>query len=53
MRNKKYDLFLSKNIPTMSDHVGCRLIFFLSVVGIFFLVSSVVSYIFRRLSLVG
>ena len=48
MRNKKYDLF-----PTMSDYVGCRLIFFLSVVDLFFLVLSVVSYIFRRLSLVG
>ena len=53
MGNKKYDLFLSKNVPKMSDHVGCRLIFFPSVVGKFFLVLSVVSYIFRRLSLVS
>ena len=30
----------------MSDHVGCRLIFFLSVVGNFFLVLSVVSFAF-------
>ena len=31
--NRKYDLFLSENVPTMSDHVGCRLIFFFCFVG--------------------
>ena len=45
-------LFL-KQILIMSAHVSSRLIFFLSVVGIFLLVLSVVSNIFRRLSLVG
>ena len=48
----KNALFL-KQILIMSAHVGSRLIFFLSVVGIFLLVLSVVSNIFRRLSLVG
>ena len=37
----------------MSAHVGSWLIFFLSVVGNFLLVLSVVSNIFRPLSLVG
>ena len=37
----------------MSDHAGCQLIVFLPVLGNVFLVLSVVSYIFRRLSLVG
>ena len=37
----------------MSVHVGSRLIFFLSVVGNFFRVLSVVSSIFRPLSLFG
>ena len=37
----------------MSVHVGSRLIFFLSVVEIFFRVLSVVSNIFRPLSLAG
>lgn len=37
----------------MSAHVGSRLIFFLSVVGTFFLVLLVVSSIFRTLTLVG
>ena len=37
----------------MSVHVGSRLIFFLSVVENFFRVLSVVSYIFRPLSLLG
>ena len=37
----------------MLDHFGGRLIFSLSVVSNFFLVLSVVSYIFRRLSLAG
>ena len=42
--------FLETNIVT---HVGSRLIFFLSVVGNFLLTLSVVSNIFRPLSLVG
>ena len=42
--------FLETNIDT---HVGSRLIFFLSVVGNFLLTLSVVSNIFRPLSLVG
>ena len=42
-----------KQILIMSAHVGSRLIFFLSVVGNFFLDLSVVSNIFRPLSLVG
>ena len=37
----------------MLDHFGGRLIFSLSVVSNFFLVLSLVSYIFRRLSLAG
>ena len=37
----------------MLDYFGGRLIFSLSVVSNFFLVLSVVSYIFRRLSLAG
>ena len=48
MRNKKYDLF-----PTMSDYVGCRLIFFLSVVDLFFSRFVGSQLYFRRLSLVG
>ena len=46
-------LFFLKQILSMSAHVSSRLIFFLSVVGIFLLVLSVVSNIFRPLSLVG
>ena len=42
-----------KQTSIMSVHIGRRLIYFLSVVGNFFLVLSVVSNIFRPLSLVG
>ena len=45
-------LFFLKQILIMSAHVGSRLIFFLSVVGNFLLVLSVVSNIFRPLSLI-
>ena len=37
----------------MLDHFGSRLIFSLLVVSNFFLLLSVVSYIFRRLSVAG
>ena len=45
--------FFSKQILITSAYVGNRLIFFLSVVGNFLLVLSVVCNIFRLLSLVG
>ena len=47
--------FLNTNIPITSDHVGCRLSvrIYLSLVGNFFPVSSVVSNFLRPLSLVG
>ena len=45
--------FFWKQILIISAHVGSRLIFFLSVVGNSLLILSVVSNIFRPLSLVG
>ena len=45
--------FFWKQILIISAHVGSRLIFFPSVVGNFLLILSVVSNIFRPLSLVG
>ena len=46
-RKKPNALFFLKQVLIMSAHVGSRLIFFLSVVGNFLLVLSVVSNIFN------
>ena len=51
--NKYNALFSGNQILIISAHVGSQLVFFLSVLGNFLLILSVVSNIFRPLSLVG
>ena len=44
--NSKFCFFRNTNVTMTSDHVGCRLDFFLSLVSNFFLVLSVSQYYF-------